>query len=438
MSRRGHVWTWTAAGMALAAGLTVLASTRATRRPNVVVILVDTLRADHLTVYGYARPTAPFLSQLAAEGVVFEHAWSTSGWTAPATASLFTSLYPEQHGVVRRLDPASGRVNRIPPEAQTIAEALRAGGYRTFGVSDNVIVAPEMGFDQGFDVFEASSGASVERVNKWVRDHRADLEAGQPYFLYLHYMEPHEPYPPHEPWFRQFSTDGLAGDARPRHFVAAYDSEIRALDDSLARLHRTMGWDANTIVVVTSDHGEEFGDHGGGGHAHSLFAELLHVPLVFHSGDRRFAPGRVDEPVSLVDVLPTLRGLLRLPAGPHDEGVSLAGLLAGRREGFDRPLFAHLEQFATGRVWSATLEGEWKRIHLAPGGAMLFNLADDPADRHDLLADGGPGDDALVAAARLSEEAERLAARLGAPPEPVTVTPDAATLEELRALGYTR
>jgi len=401
------------------------------RPPNVVLILVDTLRADHLPFHGYERPTAPFLSRLAAEGVVFDRAWSTSGWTAPATASLLTSLYPQQHGVVRPPDPAGRRVNRIPPGAQTMAEALHVAGYRTFAVSDNVLVSPRMGFDQGFDVFEASVGATVERVNKWIRDHRAEMAAAAPYFLYVHYMEPHEPYLPHEPWFRAFSADGLAASARPRHFVAAYDSEIRALDESLSRLYRTMGWDDGTVLIVTSDHGEEFGDHGGGGHGHSLFSELLHVPLVFHAPPGRFAPGRVDEPVSLIDVLPTLRALLDLPAGPRDEGVSLAGLLQGRHEGFDRPLFAHLEQLETRRIWTATLEGEWTRISLTPGAPLLFNLADDPYERRDLSRD------ALPTAAWLGRSAERFAARLRPPPGPVPANPGARELEELRALGYT-
>jgi arylsulfatase A-like enzyme len=396
----------------------------------VVLILIDTLRADHLPLYGYERRTAPFLSRLAREGVVFDHAWSTSGWTAPATASLFTSLYPQQHGVVRPPDPAGRRVNRVPADVQTIAQAMHVAGYRTFAVSDNALVSPRLGFDQGFDVFEASVGATAERVNKWVRDHRAEMTSTQPYFLYVHYMEPHEPYLPQEPWFRAFSADGLAAAARPRHFVAAYDSEIRALDESLGRLYGTMGWDEETVVIVTSDHGEEFGDHGGGGHGHSLFSELLHVPLVFHGPPGRFVTGRVDEPVSLVDVLPTLRALLDQPPGPRDEGVSLAGLLRGRSEGFDRPLFAHLEQFQTGRVWTATLQGEWKRIALTPGRSLLFNLTDDPRERHDLSEASPP----ITAWLRGSEE--RFTARLSAPPGPVPGDPSPQELEELRALGY--
>jgi choline-sulfatase len=437
VSRRLQAWTWPALAAVAAVALTFLASTRVVRRPNVVVILVDTLRADHLPFHGYARDTAPFLTRLAAKGVVFDRAWSTSGWTAPATASLLTSLYPQQHGLVRPPDPARSQANRIPQGAETIARAMRRAGYRTFGVSDNALVSPALGFDEGFDVFEASVGASAERVNKWIRDHRAEMNASAPYFLYVHYMEPHEPYLPHQPWYRVFSNDGAAPEARPRHFVAAYDSEIRALDDSLARLHRAMGWDEGTILVVTSDHGEEFGDHGAGGHAHSLYSELLHVPLVFHASDGRFTSRHVAEPVSLVDVLPTLRALLGLPPGARDEGQSLRGLLEGRDEGFDRPLFAHLQQFATGRVWNATLAGEWKRIELTPGTPLLFNLADDPREQHALPVDA-PGLGAQEAEAWLARSAGSLAARLPPLPKPVTVTTSAETLEALRALGYTR
>jgi arylsulfatase A-like enzyme len=400
-------------------------------RPNVVLILIDTMRADHLPFHGYERPTAPFLTRLASEGVVFDRAWSTSSWTAPATASLFTSLYPEQHGVTRRVDSATGRVNRVPESAETIAEAFRAAGYHTLGVSDNGLVSPELGFDQGFDVFESAVGATAERVNKWIRDQRPDLASGRPYFLYVHYMEPHEPYLPHEPWFRDFSGDGWRK-TPGRALAAAYDSEIRALDEGLARLYRTMGWDDGTIVVVTADHGEEFGDHGGGGHAHSLFSELLRVPLVFHAPHGRFTPRHVSEPVSLLDVLPTLRALIGRPAGPRDEGVSLAGLLRGRDESFDRVLHAHLEQFETGRIWKATLAGEWKRITLDPGLPMLFNLLDDPRERHD-LAQEEP-----AAAAALDEAARELEARLPTPLGPVEASPGAQALQELRALGYVR
>lgn len=424
-----------AAGVA-AAAFSLAAHTRAPRRPNVVVILIDTLRADHLSFHGYARPTAPFLSTLAGEGVVFDNAWSTAGWTAPATASLFTSLYPQQHGVVFGLDravdgePIEDRrlVNRIPAEIETLAEMFQAAGYRTLGVSDNVHVSRETGFDQGFDEFESSTGATAERLHKWVRDHRAQMAQRQPYFLYAHYVEPHEPYLPREPWYSKFAQDGTPRGSHAR-FVDAYDSEIRSLDDGLARLYRACGWSEDTVLVVTSDHGEEFGDHGAGGHAHTLYSELLHVPLLV-----RGLPGavarRVDESVSLVDVLPTLRDLVGRPADPRAEGVSLLPLLRGGTQGFDRPLFAHLVQFRTGRVWEATLQGEWKRIRLHPGAPQLFNLADDPREQQDLS-----GTLPSVSAA-LDRDQAAFATRFGAPRIPVDTAMTPQTLEGLRALGY--
>ncbi|MET0555230.1 MAG: sulfatase [Vicinamibacteria bacterium] len=422
-----------AAVLAGAGLFTLVAHTRAPRRPNVVVILVDTLRADHLPAYGYARDTAPFLQTLAAEGVVFENAWSTSSWTAPATASLFTSLHPQQHGVVHGLDrnTTDGRrlVNRIPAAVETLAEMFKDAGYLTLGVSDNAHVSRETGFDQGFDEFESATGATAERLHKWVRDHRPRM-AKQPYFLYVHYVEPHEPYLPREPWYSQYARDGRA---HPTHakFVDAYDSEIRSLDDGLGRLYRACGWSEDTVVIVTSDHGEEFGDHGGGGHAHSLYSEVLRVPLVVH-GVPGAVPHRVDEPVSLIDVMPTLRELIGRPADARAEGLSLLGLLRGGGQGFDRPLFAHLVQFETGRIWEATIEGEWKRLRLRPGAPQLYNLADDPQEAHDL------SETLPSVAAALDRRGSALAARMPVLPAAVDTAVSPQTAESLRALGYAR
>lgn len=425
-----------AAGVA-AGAFALAAQTRTKHRPNVVVILVDTLRADHLPTYGYPRATAPFLSALASQGVVFDNAWSTSSWTAPATASLFTSLYPQEHGVVLGLDHEAGArvdgrrlVNRIPAAVETLAEMFEGAGYLTLGVSDNAHVSRETGFDQGFDEFESATGATAERLHKWVRDHRARMAAQQPYFLYVHYVEPHEPYLPREPWYSEFARDGRA---HPTHakFVDAYDSEIRSLDDGLARLYRACGWAQDTVVIVTSDHGEEFGDHGGGGHAHTLYSEVLRVPLVVH-GLPGAVPRRVDEPVSLVDVLPTLRDLVGLPADPRAEGVSLLDLARGGGQGFDRPLFAHLVQFETGRIWEATLQGEWKRVLLKPGAPQLFNLADDPREERDL------SETLPSVSAALDGRDRAFAARRQAAPAPVETLVSPETAESLRALGYAR
>jgi arylsulfatase A-like enzyme len=171
------------------------------RRPNVVLVVADTLRADHLPFYGYARETAPFLARLAASGAVFEQAASTSSWTAPATASLLTGLYPPQHGVVlglratrrmRRTQPTL-ELNRIPGAVTTLAELLHDAGYRTFGVADNITVCRELGFADGFDRWQtlpyAGAAAVADQILAWA----ADLAAARPYFLYVHLMDPHHP-----------------------------------------------------------------------------------------------------------------------------------------------------------------------------------------------------------------------------------------------------
>ena len=162
------------AAVVVAAGAGLFLLLRQDRsRPNVVVIVIDTLRADHLPLYGYAHPTTPFLSELARDGIVFDRAYSTSSWTAPATASLFTSLYPFQHGVVtgmvatlraRRLDPTI-TLNAIPGEATTLPEIMRRAGYRTFGVADNLNICAAEGFDQGFDEFRSYNDRGAAAVN---------------------------------------------------------------------------------------------------------------------------------------------------------------------------------------------------------------------------------------------------------------------------------
>ena len=171
-------------------------------RPNIVLVVIDTLRADHLPFYGYPKETTPFLSELAAQGVVFENAYAASSWTSPATASIFTSLYPFQHGVTMGLlaqmqlikkDPRI-KVNRIPKELTTLPEALRINGYRTFGVSDNFNISENQGFGQGFDRFLSFSHRGGQFINEQILQLKKEILAGGKYFLYVHYNDPHRPY----------------------------------------------------------------------------------------------------------------------------------------------------------------------------------------------------------------------------------------------------
>ena len=318
----------------------------------------------------------------------------------------------------------------MPDEPETIAEALKAAGYATFAVSDNPSASGLGGFDAGFDRFESASDASATAVNRRVKEWRAELTGGRPYFLYLHYMDAHEPYLPQGRAFDEFMKDGLPNPRRD--FVAAYDSEIRLLDSKVQGLFESLGWGENTIVVVTSDHGEGFHDHGLAGHANSLYDELMRVPLIVYRGGGGVSPGRIAVPVGHVDVLPTLRELVGLPADPRNVGWSLAPLLRdGRWDRGERPLLAHLVEFDEKHEVRAVVLGRYKLIERRPGEARLFDLEADPAESQD-IAERHPE---IVARLRAAyDRVEAGSERYGQGGRETQLSPEA--VEKLRALGY--
>lgn len=407
-----------AAGLALAAAL---APPRpVARRPDIVLIVIDTLRRDRLPFYGYEGATAPFLSRLAERGSVFENAYSTSAWTAPATTSLHTSLYPFQHGVVMgrtavgALKSRGVRVllNRIPRRATPLAEALRAAGYTTFAVTQNPNLTQELGFDRGYSSFNPVEGRSAGSITRRLGVMRPKIRGRRPYFLYLHYMDVHGPY--------------LNG---------RYDDGIANVDEHIRQVFERYKWDTDTVVIVTADHGEELGDHGGTGHAHNLYAETLNVPLLVY-GLPGARPGqRIADRVSHVDVLPTLREIAGGRGTSGDSGVSLYPRLLGRAGVEDtRALFADLwHTTPEGRretVQRATILGPWKLIDSA-AGPELFHLDDDPRDTRNRAAENP---DVVARLRRRFADYERLSPKVG--PEFEETVLDAQTNEELRALGY--
>lgn len=429
------VRTVTALIAAALALLAVLAPRPAVRKPDIVLIVIDTLRQDHLPFYGYERDTAPFLTALAGRSAVFQNAYSTSSWTAPCTASLFTSLYPVQHGVlsgrmaVRELQKGGVaiKLNRIPHRAETIAEAMKRAGYSTWAVTENSNLSAALGFEQGFDHFFPLNPVQVaDAISDRLLALRPQLLSQQPYFLYLHYMDVHAPYNENPPLF----DPTLEGDARR---VSAYDSEIRYLDSHIESTSAALGWSANTVVVVTSDHGEELRDHGGWGHARTLFAEVLNVPLVVHDPGQK--PRRIHERVSHVDVLPTLREIVGLSAAPGDSGLSLLPLIRGASRALPpRSLFADFWHTPEGRpkpYLMATIHGRYKHIEGMPEGEMLFDLDADPMDLQNRIA-AYP-----KVAGDLRGRFERFRAKSRKlEPEFEASVLDQATNEELKALGY--
>jgi len=425
-------------------------------RPDVVLITIDTLRPDHLGFYGCREETAPFLASLARNSAVFTRAFSTSSWTAPATASVFTGLYPSQHGVttgffvhrarakkVQAEGVESISLNRIGDSVRTLPELFHDAGYRTFGLATNINIGAEIGFDRGFDHFERlhrmvpRGDASAEEVHAKLSHWQPLIQRGGPNFIYLHFNDVHAPYERRDPWYDKHA----ARIGEPRE--AAYDSEISYLDRILERSFRDFGWQRNAVVMLLSDHGEEFLEHGQVGHLATLYRELLQVLLMVHGPAVGVTARRIETNVSLVDVLPTLAELagLRL-AQERIAGRSLVPLMIGKRgeqlaeEKFGRRLlFAHstTEARDKGELW-AVVHGDWKLI-MKDAGAELYDTRRDPGEQRNRLSEHPQ------LAAELGRQLRRFAqestwsAGEGAG-EKVELEIDEDTLESLRELGY--
>ncbi len=427
----------------LALGLGLLVATPGcaaprTGPPDVVLIVLDTLRPDHLGVYGYERETAPFLADWARRSVVFRRAFSASTWTAPSTASIFTSLFPVQHGVVEgifvhevraRTVAETGRsslpLNRIPQAVSTLPEILKAAGYQTFGVASNVNIGPEIGFSRGFDRFDRLMDRDAGELFARLRDWESDFDATKPRFIYLHFDDVHEPYARREPWFEASGT--TLGDLE-----AAYDSEISYVDDVLRQMFEYFDWDRDAIVVIASDHGEEFMEHGELGHGLSLHRELLQVLLLLRAPVRGEEGQIVTRNVTTLDLLPTLAELIGLEPREEWEGRSLVGLLDGDAVIGERTLFGHrrLEGDPPAELWTA-VSGDWHLIE-RDGHFQLYNLSNDPQERLDLSA--ARRDVTARLAAEL--EAFRSSLRPHAAAETYEYELDPEGVERLRGLGY--
>lgn len=367
---------------------------------RVVLIVIDSLRPDHLATHGYDRNTAPFLGQIADSGSVFDYAHSTSSWTAPAVASLMTGLYPTRHGVLEgffahrdreRLPKIDGKpvqsLPRLPRDVPTLTERLAAAGYRARGFSNNLNVSPVIGFDRGVENFSdahtrPASGLAAQ-ARTWPP---AGAESEERSFIYLHLSDAHFPYSPRSRWYQ---PDEAGAE------IAAYDSEIGYIDHQLSKLGEALGWNEDTLIIVVSDHGQAFGEHGGRRHDGGLHGELTRVVL-FMSG-----PGvprtRIDVDVSLVDVVPTVIEICGLPSDDVADldGRSLVPLMRaaavgddGVRDAFgERPLLVHRAKMGArlGEHWWALVMDGWK-LMVDGESRALYDIRSDPGETSDRLA----------------------------------------------------
>ncbi len=355
-------------------------------RPNLVLIVVDTLRADWTTPYGFEQDTSPELARWAERGVVFERNLSQSSWTKMSVASLLTSLWPASHGI---RGPSDG----LGEGAVTLAEVLAEAGYRTYAVQTNGWLHQSFGFHQGFEhyLFPIGRGAKLAKPSTWphvdkVYDETSRLlEAhprDEPFFLYLHFMDVHEYAAPQE--FRRYGTDERG----------AYAASIRWVDDGLARVRAKLddvGVLDRTVVVFTSDHGEAFGENGKHGHARNVLTAVLWVPLVV-----RFPfplePVRVPTQVRNIDIAPTLLELAGAPIPESFEGRSLLTLITGAESNGDRTNYAALglPLYTDASVQESLNDGAWsyaRNVEPDPDRSeFLFDRRVDPAENVNLIA----------------------------------------------------
>lgn len=411
------------------------------QRPNLLLVISDALRADTLGAYGGPAPT-PNLDAMAQNAAVFDRCYSLAPWTMPSMSSMFASAYPP--GLTPNI-PGDQWLSqiwmyRVPEGHATLAAELKKQGYATGSMAANALLWVMPGILQGFDTIakahpvlltqegllnhlpflEAALAAhfpvldgtrpqdTTARMTRyaaaWLRRHR-----NQPFFLWVHYMDPHAPCDPparfrslEGPWPFLFPYKGgerwnipiLGPDfaIRPEdqpYVRSLYEGEARYADEQFGVLCNrldALGVRDNTIVCFTSDHGEELWEHGDWGHGHTVYNELLHVPLLV--AGKGIQPRRIPETVSAIDLMPTLAELLGLPQPPEWKGSSLAEVLRGGQAPAARPIFA---QGTSNRCWphpqQAVIDSGWKLVREAGSEVRhLYNLNDDPAERNDLAA----------------------------------------------------
>lgn len=480
--------SWVALMAALAASF-ALACGDPPRVRGVVLVVVDTLRADHLGAYGYERDTSPRMDAFASDAVLFENAISPAPWTLPSLATIMTSLYPTAHGALAESDtltwmrsPDEFRpVSVVAENHTTLAETLRDAGYATAGFVRGSYPAAVFGFDQGFDHYTDNElpglRFNVEALLGWL-----DREQPSHFFTYLHIAEVHSPYTiamlprnfaakrPDAPvdeyrkairqeqrLYRSLDFDPrYAGDLKGslddlarlssrrepptpeelQRLVDLYDRGIAYTDHWIGRLLDGLserGLYEESLVIVTSDHGDEFGEHGGLEHGKTYYEELLRVPLLIHP------PGgasglRVEAQVGLVDLLPTVLDVVGLAPEAPVQGLSLRSLW----EGGELPARPAFGEAAHARGMGAVRTNRWKYVHAGPAGEELYDLHADPAESVNRCASERATCETFRRTLRGWHAEMRATADEFGVDDPPRAVLDEKAREHLRALGYGR
>jgi arylsulfatase A-like enzyme len=467
---------WAGLAVAVAAGLVYVLSGGSGKRPCVILISIDSLRPDHLGCYGYTKNTSPTLDRFAGEGVLFETAWSSTSWTLPAHAALFTSLPDRVHGCY-------DAKRWLGKNRFTLAEAFREAGYKTVGFFSGPFLHPYFGLAQGFDSYHDCTSYSkmtidllkgksqespltlayqdvtnetvLNEVTRWL-----DRNREYPFFAFIHLWDVHFDYIPPAPYVTMFDPDysgsvtGALDDrfrSRPEsvsdrdvaHLQARYDGEIRWTDDTLAKLFAVLkshGLFDTTAIVVTADHGEAFREHGRFGHQHSLYEEEIRIPLLVRYPPSVPAGRRIREPVHLIDVAPTLLALAGAPPMPHALGRDLTPRLQDLDDpASETPILSELIDPLIGHPLFALRGASWKLVRdVDTGELQVFDLGKDPRELRPLAEKEYPRPPqelngmCKTTARRLDKAARRLPipTKRDTPPIPTM------TEAQLRDLGY--
>jgi arylsulfatase A-like enzyme len=421
--------------------------TASPQAPNILLVSLDTVRADRTSVYGHSRDTTPMLARYAEQGAVFEHAYAQAPSTSPTHASMFTGLYPSTHGYYTYKF-------KLDSKQHTLAEVLKGAGYRTFAVTSSVKFVEKTGLRQGFDDFARARGpknARSAQVNEKTI-HQMKRESDQPFFGFVHYFDPHAPYAAPEPYRTQWHP-GLSFPEPERtsrfvkkfkrkrsvvtpaiadYLAGLYDGELSYLDTFVGKLLQAVPQTdgRSTVVLLTSDHGEAFFEHAFLGHSHVLYEEIMKVPMVLWWPGKIAAGQRLQVPTQTVDIYPTLLELAGLRIPPGLAGRSLAAPLLGEGpEPESSPIFLQspkyfglIQDLPTGRFKLT--------VRLMNQKARLVNLTEDP---------GGLVDLTQTHPAELSTMKAGISAMPFEDPRGRSVAReehDPAELEELKALGY--
>ena len=418
---------------------------RRAEKPNVLLLTLDTTRADSLGCYGYARPTSPNLDRLASQSTQYTRATASSSWTLPAHASIFTGKFTASHGAC--YDPEGPlllsqaiegpwrqyRARGLSSEERTLATILKEAGYATGAVVGGPWLKRVFGLDRGFDYYDDDqisevNGRRADQITptalRWIE--RGDR--ARPFFLFLNYFDPHAPYRAPDPVTTRFITPGRTP-SEPEEIRALYDAEIYFMDYHIGRLLdglRKLGVYDGTLMVVTSDHGELLGEHGQFGHGNYLYQEELAVPLLVRHPAGEVKPGRSEAPVQHPDLLPMILERLSIPPP--------SGIQGGVPPALGHPIVAEvypLSFSAPEGHWRALRHGNFKFLWNSRGQHQLYNLKDDPREERNLIT-------------RESERAKKMETYLlkylaslpspGAAGQPTPI--DDETLRALKSLGY--